>query len=161
MIIHGGYAKMLRERQSGSPNDIDLFTTQSGLEELFSSLSGEHYVIHRGSTGTANREVILLVPRDRKLRSIKFDIEVVPEDLYKAVWELEDTTRQTFLGLQVGVVSAATDMIIKEECLPFTRSKHRIDVEAYKQELGDKDLTPYATFRKLWAKQMSDKYLTG
>lgn len=159
MIIHGGYARLLRDQSSDYPNDIDILITADGLTDFLDNLSDEQYVVHKGPTGTLNREVVVLLPLDKKLPKIKFDIELISEELYQAAWELEDTSKSSFLGIQIGVVSEATDMIIKQECLPFSRDKHRVDVEYYRNKLGDMDLSPYRTFKALWARQMSDKYL--
>jgi hypothetical protein len=158
MIIHGGYAKFLRDGAKSSYNDIDLFATTEDLDSLCALFSDENYVCHRGKTPVPNREVVLLIPRDKNLPIIKFDAEVVSSSLRDTVLDLPDTAKTVFMGLSIGVASDLTDMIIKEEVMDFSHSKHAIDVAAYKTKLGDIDTKKHEPFRAVWAKHIAAKY---
>jgi hypothetical protein len=158
MIIHGGYAKFLRGGAESSYNDIDLFSTTEDLDNLCALFSDENYVYKRGQTPVPNREVIILFPRSRNFPLIKFDAEVVSKSLHDQVWDLPDTEKTMFMGLQVGVVSGITDMIIKEEVMHVSDPKHAVDVAAYRDELGDVDTTMHEPFRASWAAHIAEKY---
>ena len=158
MIIHGGYAKFLRDGAKSYYNDIDLFATTEELDNLCALFSDENYVCRRGKTPIPNREVIVLLPRDKNIPLIKFDAEVVSGSLRDAVLDLPDTAKTVFMGLSIGVASDLTDMIIKEEVMDFSHSKHAIDVAAYKTKLGDIDTTKHEPFRAAWAKHIAVKY---
>lgn len=158
MIIHGGYAKFLRDGAKSSYNDIDLFATTKDLDKLCALFSDENYVCRRGKTPVPNREVVLLIPRDKNLPLIKFDAEVVSESLHDTVLNLPDTTKTVFMGLGIGVASDLTDMIIKEEVMDVSHPKHAVDVAAYKDKLGNVDTTQYEPFRDAWAKHIAVKY---
>lgn len=158
MIIHGGYANFIRENDKSSYNDIDLFATIEDLDALCGLFSNENYVCRRGKTPVPNREVIILFPRDKNLSLIKFDTEIVSKSLHDMVWDLSDTTKTTFMGVNIGVVSELTDMIIKEEVMDFSNSKHAIDVTAYKKRLRDIDTSSHEPFREAWANHIANKY---
>jgi len=158
MIIHGGYARFLRDGAKSSYNDIDLFATTEDLDSLCALFSDENYVCRRGKTPIPNREVIVLLPRDKNIPLIKFDAEVVSGSLSDAVLDLPDTAKTVFMGLEIGIVSDLTDMIIKEEVMDFSDSKHTVDVVAYKNKLGDVDTTQHEPFRAAWAKHIAVKY---
>lgn len=158
MIIHGGYAKFLRDGAKSYYNDIDLFATTENLDSLCALFSDQNYVCHRGKTPVPNREVVLLIPRDKNLPIIKFDAEVVSGSLRDAVLDLPDTAKTVFMGLEIGIVSDLTDMIIKEEVMDFSDSKHTVDVAAYKNKLGDVDTAHHQQFRDAWAKHIAVKY---
>jgi hypothetical protein len=161
MIIHGGYAKFLREGADSSYNDIDLFATSKDLDALCALFSDQNYICHRGKTPVPNREVVVLIPRDRHLPVIKFDAEVVANALHDAAFNLPDTSTTIFMGLRVGVVSDLTDMIIKEEVMDFSHPKHAVDVAAYRAKLGEVDKSQHEAFRRCWAKHISAKYGRG
>lgn len=158
MIIHGGYAKLLRGEVESFYNDIDLFATINDLDNLCALFSNENYICKRGKTPIPNREVIVLLPRDRNLPLIKFDAEVVSESLHDTVLNLPDTVKSVFIGLEIGIVSDLTDMIIKEEVMDVSDSKHTIDVAAYKNKLGDVDMVLHEPFKNAWAKHIAVKY---
>lgn len=158
MIIHGGYAKLLRGEVKSFYNDIDLFATINDLDSLCALFSNENYICKRGKTPISNREVIVLLPRDKNLPLIKFDAEVVSESLHDTVLNLPDTVKSVFMGLEIGIVSDLTDMIIKEEVMDVSDSKHTIDVAAYKNKLGDVDMVLHETFKNAWAKHIAVKY---
>jgi hypothetical protein len=158
MIIHGGYARFLREENLLFYNDIDLFATLDDLDNLCGLLSEENYVCRRGKTPVPNREVILLLPRDKNLRIIKFDVEVVSKSFHDIVWNLPDTINTSFMGLDIGIVSELTDMIIKEEVMDVSDYKHTIDVLAYRDSLGSIDTTSHESFRSAWETHIAIKY---
>ena len=158
MIIHGGYAKFLRENDKSSYSDIDLFATTEDLDTLCGLFSNENYVCKRGKTRVPKREVILLLPRYKDLSIIKFDVEIVSKSLHDMVWNLPDTVNTTFMGLNIGIVSELTDLIIKEEVMDFSNSKHATDVIAYREKLGDIDTSLHEPFREAWANHIADKY---
>lgn len=157
MIIHGGYAKRIREGDSVGFNDIDLFCTNETLNQFCAILSNSDYIVGRPESLLPSRAVIVLVPRKRADAVIKFDAEIVNEDLYQAALNLGDTQKHQFLGMTVGVVSAASDMLIKEVC-DFGNPKHAEDAQNYRNALGDIDLNEHENFRKLWVHHISQKY---
>lgn len=158
MIIQGGYAKFLREKGKSSYNDIDVFATIEDLDTLCGLFSNENYVCRRGKTPVPNREVIMLFPRYKNLSVIKFDVEVVSKSLHDMAWNLPDTVKTTFMGMNIGIVSELTDMIIKEEVMDISNSKHATDVVAYKEKLGDINTSLHEHFREAWAEHIAEKY---
>lgn len=157
MIIHGGYAKRIREGASVGFNDIDLLCTAESLEQFCTVLSNSDYIVARPESLLPSRAVVVLVSRKRADAIIKFDAEIVDEDLHQAALNLSDTQRHEFLGMAVGVVSAASDMLIKEAC-DFGNPKHAEDARNYRQALGDIDLSEHETFKQLWEQHISQKY---
>lgn len=157
MIIHGGYAKRIREGASVGFNDIDLLCTDEALEQFCAILSKSDYIVGRPKSLLPSRSVVVLVSRKRADAVIKFDAEIVSNDLYQAAFNLSDTQKHRFLGMDVGVVSAATDMLIKQAC-DFGSSKHAKDARDYRKALGDIDLSGHEDFRQLWENHIGQKY---
>lgn len=157
MIIHGGYAKRIREGDSVGFNDIDLFCTHEALVQFCSMLSNSDYIVGRPESLLPSRAVIILVSRKRADAVIKFDAEIVNEDLYQAALNLSDTQKHKFFGMTVGVVSAASDMLIKEVC-DFGNPKHAEDAQNYRNTIGNIDLNEHENFRQLWVHHISQKY---
>lgn len=157
MIIQGGYAKRIREGALVGFNDIDLLCTEEALEQFCAILSKSYYIVGRPKSLLPSRAVVVLVSRKRSDAVIKFDAEIVSDDLYQAAFNLSDTQRHQFFGANVGVVSAATDMLIKEAC-DFGSSKHAKDARNYRKVLGDIDLSEHEDFRHLWERHISQKY---
>lgn len=157
MIIHGGYAKHIREGASVGFNDIDLLCTDDALEQFCAILSKSDYIVGRPKSLLPSRAVIVLVSRKRSDAIIKFDAEIVGDDLYQEAFNLSDTKRHQFFGGSVGVVSAATDMLIKQAC-DFGSPKHAKDAQDYRKALGDIDLSEHEHFRRLWERHIGQKY---
>lgn len=158
MIIHGSYAKFIRDGDESPYNDIDLFATIEELDSLCTLFSDESYVCHRGKTPVPNREVVLLLPRDRNLSIIKFDAEVVSQSLCDTVFNLPDTLKTVFMGLSIGVASDLTDMLIKEEVMDVSHPKHAADVAVYRAKLAGIDTAKHEPFMAAWAKHIAVKY---